>query len=124
MQDRDFQKTDSVAAQVIFVAGDVGLCVRDGVNQPGGVIGQRGAVVERIGDLRELPLAVISKVRYAGCRRRVRLGRGYGEQVAIGVIDIGGDIAQRIGHSKRLAKAVVCVGSGYGRAGVQMGRGV
>ena len=36
--------------------------VRDGVIEPRGIIGQRGAVVERISDLRELALGVDRQV--------------------------------------------------------------
>jgi len=53
-------------------------------------------------------------------RRRAHRG-----EVVVSVIRVGFGVAvaQRVGHGKGLTKAVVCVGGGYGRAGVQMGRG-
>ena len=80
-------------------------------------------MVERIGNGGELALGVISKLRDTGGNARGRRRRGDGEQVAIAVISVGGNVAERVGHSEWLAKAVVSVRRSHRVVGVNMGCG-
>ncbi len=66
-------------------------------------------MIERIGDQRELALTVICKLRNAGRRTGGWNRRSHGQQIAVGVIGVRGDVAERVRHGKRLAKTVVSV---------------
>ena len=111
--------TGAVAARVVLVAGDVLLRVGNRGNQAHGVVGELGDVIERVGDLSQLAVGGVLELGNAGRGIAAGLRSRDREQVSVGVVGIGGDVAQGVGHGQHFAEAVVGVGGRLRGAGVE-----